>query len=102
MNGPRKQGIETMMSARLTRKLALAAGGVAIVGMGALSACSTETKDKPTEAPSSPSSSAPASPSNTPSPTEKSVGPGGNNSFSPTVKARPAPTALPGNVITGG
>jgi hypothetical protein len=23
-------------------------------------------------------------------------------SFSPTVKARPAPTGLPGNVITGG
>ncbi len=87
-----------MMSARLTRQLALAAGGVAIVGMGALTACSTSTKDKPTEAPSSPSSSAPASPS----PTEKSVGPGGANSFSPTVKARPAPTGLPGNVITGG
>jgi hypothetical protein len=30
------------------------------------------------------------------------VGPGGANSFSPTVKARPAPTGLPGNVITGG
>jgi hypothetical protein len=26
----------------------------------------------------------------------------GNASFSPTVTARPAPTALPGNVITGG
>lgn len=86
------------MRSSLTRQFALAAGAVAIVGMGALSACSTETKDKPAEttAPSAPASS------NAPSPTEKNVGPGGNNSFSPTVKARPAPTALPGNVVTGG
>lgn len=84
------------MSSTLTRKLALAAGGLAIVGMGALSACSTATKDKPAET-TAPSQSS----SNAPSPTEKAVG-GGGNSFSPTVKARPAPTALPGNVITGG
>lgn len=88
------------MRSSLTRKFALAAGAVAIVGMGALSACSTETKDKPAEttAPSSPASQS----SNAPSPTEKAISPGGNNSFSPTVKARPAPTALPGNVVTGG
>lgn len=85
------------MSSTLTRKLGLAAGALAIVGMGALSACSKDTKEKPAEttAPSQ-SSSAPA-----PSPTEKAVG-GGANSFSPTVTARPAPTALPGNVVTGG
>jgi hypothetical protein len=61
--------------------------------MGSLTACSS-TKEKPaeTKAPSA-SSEAPA-----PSPTEKkSVG-----SFTPSVKAPPAPTALPGNVITGG
>lgn len=89
------------MSSTLTRRLALATGAIAIVGMGALSACSTGTKEKPAEttAPSQ-SSSAPASP-NAPSPTEKAVG-GGANSFSPTVTARPAPTALPGNVVTGG
>ena len=88
------------MRSSLTRQFALAAGAVAIVGMGALSACSTETKEKPAEttAPSSPESQS----SNAPSPTEKNVGPGGNNSFSPTFKARPAPTALPGNVVTGG
>ena len=34
-----------MLSARLTRQFALVTGAVAIVGMGALSACST-TKDK--------------------------------------------------------
>jgi len=88
-----------MWSGRLTRRIALAAGAVAIVGMGALSACSTDTKEKPTETQAPTESSAPA---NSPVPTEKKVGPGGNNSFSPTVTARPAPTALPGNVITGG
>ncbi len=86
-----------MLSPRLTRQFALLAGAAAIVGMGTLSACSS-TKEKPTETKSpSATSSAPA-----PAPTEKAVGPGGANSFSPTVKARPAPTALPGNVITGG
>ena len=87
-----------MWSARVTRKIALATGAAALVGMGALTACSTGTKEKPAETKSPSESSAPA----VPSPTEKKVGPGGNNSFSPTVKARPAPTALPGNVITGG
>lgn len=88
------------MSSNLTRQIALAAGAAALVGMGALTACSTSTKEKPAEttAPSQ-SSSAPAT-SNAPQPTEKKVG--GNNSFSPTVTARPAPTALPGNVVTGG
>lgn len=89
------------MSSTLTRQFALAAGAAAIVGMGALTACSTETKEKPTEtkAPTS-QSSAPATP-NTPAPTEKAVG-GGANSFTPSVTAKPAPTALPGNVVTGG
>ena len=90
-----------MLSARLTRQFALATGVVAIVGMGALAGCgTTKEKEKPTEAPSQ-STSAPASPSNAPMPTEKAVSPAGP-SFSPTVKARPAPTGLPGNVITGG
>ncbi|MGV0993456.1 MAG: hypothetical protein ACOYBX_01610 [Mycobacterium sp.] len=66
--------------------------------MGTLTACSS-TKEKPAETTvPSVSSSAPA---NAPVPTEKNLKPGGNNSFSPTVKAVPAPTALPGNVITG-
>ena len=84
-----------MLSARLTRQIALAAGAAALVGMGPLTACSS-TKEKPAEtvAPSS-GSSAPATP------TEKNLKPGGANSFSPTVKAPSAPTALPGNVITG-
>lgn len=90
-----------MSASRLKRQIALAAGAAAILGMGALSACSSDTKEKPTET-KAPESSAPQTPGNAPQPTEKKVGPGGNNSFSPTVTARPAPTALPGNVVTGG
>ena len=85
-----------MTSSRLTRQIALFAGGLAIVGMGTLTACGKE-KEKAPETTSPTSTSAPA-----PSPTEKAVSPGGANSFTPTVKAPPAPTALPGNVITGG
>lgn len=101
-----------MSASRLKRQIALAAGAAAILGMGALSACSSDTKEKPTET-KAPESSAPQTPGNAPQPPgdhfsdhpEKKVGPvgpGGNNSFSPTVTARPAPTALPGNVVTGG
>ena len=91
------------MASTLTRRIALAAGAAAVIGMGGLTACSSGTKEKPADtiAPSQ-SSSAPApSTNNPPQPTEKAVSPGGN-SFSPSVKARPAPTALPGNVVTGG
>lgn len=89
-----------MWSARLTRQIALAAGATAIVGMGALTACSNDSKEKPAET-KAPESSAPQTPGNAPQPTEKKIG-SGNNSFSPTVTARPAPTGLPGNVVTGG
>ena len=98
-----------MSTSRITRGVALLAGAVAVTG--ALAACSTTT-EKPTESPS-PSMSDPMKPSEAPTPTEKNVTPGGinpggmtpgggNGSFTPTVTARPAPTALPGNVITGG
>jgi hypothetical protein len=85
-----------MMSGRLTRQIALVAGGLAIVGMGTLTACGKDKGTSPSTTPTT-TTSAPA-----PSPTEKAVSPGGPNSFTPTVKAPPAPTALPGNVITGG
>ncbi len=76
-----------MSSSRVIRQIALVAGAAAILGSGALTACA---KEKPAE--TKPSSSAPAV-----SPTEKAnVG-----SFAPSVTARPAPTALPGNVISG-
>lgn len=89
---------------RRIRSATLAAAAVAVAAT--LSACSTDMKEKPTDtmAPSSPSSGAPApSASSGPaSPTEKKATPGGGaNSFTPSVTARPAPSALPGNVITG-
>ena len=83
-----------MWTSQLSRRVALVAGAAAIAGMGSLTACSSDTKEKPTETKAPSESSAPAAPS----PTEKkSVG-----SFTPSVTAPPAPTALPGNVITGG
>ena len=83
-----------MGSSHLTRRFALVVGAVAVVGMGSLTACNSATKDKPAETKEPTQSSASQAPV---APTEKkSVG-----SFTPWVTARPAPTALPGNVITG-
>ncbi|BBZ75874.1 hypothetical protein MANY_12110 [Mycolicibacterium anyangense] len=73
-----------MRSDRLTRQIALFAGGAAIIGMGALTACSPNEKEAPATSTTPSSTSAPAV-----SPTEKAVGPGGNNSFSPTVNPAP-------------
>ena len=84
-----------MTSSVSTRRVALAAGAAGLVLLGALSAFGTA--DKPAETVPSPQA-----PANAPAPTEKKAGPQVTNSFSPTVTARPAPTALPGNVITGG
>lgn len=75
-----------MSSGRLTRHIALFAGGAAIVGMGALTACSPPNEKE------APPSSTTTTPSSTvaPSPTEKAVTPpGGGNSFSPTVNPAP-------------
>ena len=74
-------------------RLALGAAAVAITAAGTLTACSsTETKEKPAET-SPASTSGPAV-----SPSEKvNIG-----SFTPSVTAKPPPTALPGNVVTGG
>ncbi|WP_407665587.1 hypothetical protein [Mycolicibacterium vinylchloridicum] len=65
--------------------------------MGTLTACGKDKEKAPESTTPTTTTSAPA-----PSPTEKAVSPGGPNSFTPTVKAPPAPTALPGNVVTGG
>jgi hypothetical protein len=95
-----------MMSVPLVRRMALTAGASAVIGMGMLTACSTKEKPAETPAPSSPSATAPASPTEKSAPGAITPGPhsgsGPQNSFAPTVTARPAPTALPGNVITGG
>lgn len=71
-----------MRTGRLTRQIALFAGGVAIVSMGTLTACSSKEKEAP-------ATTTPASTSVSVSPTEKAVSPGGANSFSPTVNPVP-------------
>ncbi len=71
-----------MSSGRLTRQIALFAGGVAIVGMGALTACSSNEKEAPSTTTTTTTTVAP-------SPTEKAVSPGGPNSFTPTVNPAP-------------
>ena len=84
-----------MNTDRLTRRVALVIGGGAIITMGALTAgCSSSE----TPAPSSTTTTTTA-PSVTP--TEKSLTPGGPNSFSPPVKAPPAPTGEPGTHRNG-
>lgn len=91
-----------MKSTSTVRRTAVAVGAAAVLGMGLLGACGTKEKPAETPPPASPSATAPATP------TEKAVAPGARsgsdtgNSFTPSVKARPAPTALPGNVVTGG
>ena len=70
-----------MSSARLTARIALFAGGAAIVAMGALTSCSSGTeKETPSTTPSSPATSSAA----TPTPLRKGLGPG-DNSFTPSI-----------------
>jgi hypothetical protein len=99
-------GSPAMKSTDVSARIALLLGGVAIIGMTAMTAGCSKDKDKPAETTSpTPSSSAPAPSSQAPaSPTEKAptLTPGGPNKFTPSVLAPPAPTALPGNVVTGG
>jgi hypothetical protein len=81
------------MSNRLTRRIAAAVGGTAIIAMiGLTAACGTEEKKAPETSTTPSSTSAPSA-----TPTEKSINPTGGNLFTPTVKAPPAPTAIPGD-----
>lgn len=91
-----------MMSVPQARRMALAASASALIGLGVLTACGTKEKPAETPAPSSPSATAPASPSEKSVPGAITPGTDSGSSFRPSVTARPAPTALPGNVITGG
>ncbi|TPG37463.1 hypothetical protein EAH80_05040 [Mycobacterium hodleri] len=86
-----------MKSGRLGRRVALVVGGSAVVAMATLTAgCGGS------ESPSPSSTTTTTTSSVAPSPTEKSLTPGGPNSFSPPVKAPPAPTGEPGTHRSGG
>jgi hypothetical protein len=82
-----------MNSHRFGRRLALIAGGAAIIAMGTLTACGGGGKESPssTTTTTTTTTSAPA-----PSPTEKSINPTGGNLFTPPVVAPPAPAVPPG------
>lgn len=74
-----------MASGRIAGRIALFAGGAAIVAMGALTSCSSSTeKEAPSTPSTSPTSSAPSA-----TPTEKAIGPGDNESFTPTINPVP-------------
>lgn len=78
------------MKSGLVRRLPVIAGGAAIIAMTALTAaCGGSESPSPSSTTTTTTTSV--------SPTEKNITPGGANSFSPTVKAPAAPTALPGN-----
>jgi hypothetical protein len=86
-----------MSSGRLTRRIAATVGGAAIISMGVLTACgqgekAPETSTTTTTTTTSTTTSAPPV-----APTEKSINPTGGNLFTPSVKAPPAPTAIPGD-----
>lgn len=82
---------------RLSRRIVMAAGGAALVAMGALTACSPSAEK---EAPST-TSTAPSSTSPSPSPTEKAMIPGGGpDSFTPTVNPVP-PGAVCKQIVNG-
>lgn len=88
-----------MSTVPLRRRVVIAAGGAALVALGSLTACSPTTEK---EAPSTTSTPAPTSSSAavTPSPTEKAMLPGGDESFSPTVNPAP-PGPVCKEVING-
>lgn len=85
-----------MSSGRFAGRIAVVVGGTAIVAAGALSACSPSSeKDAPATSTTPPTTSAPSA-----SPTEKAIGPGGNNSFSPSINPAP-PGAVCKEVVNG-
>ncbi len=85
-----------MSSGRFAGRIAVVVGGTAIVAAGALSACSPSSeKDAPSTSTTPPTTSAPSA-----SPTEKAIGPGGNNFFSPTINPAP-PGAVCKEVVNG-
>jgi hypothetical protein len=80
------------------RLIGLAAGGAALILMGAVTAgCGTSGNQAPsTTTTTTTSTTSPPSSSAAPAPTEKSINPTGGNLFTPGVKAPPAATVPPG------
>lgn len=100
----RKEAV--MKSAEMPRQIALVVGGLAVVGMVLSATGCTPTKENPSETTPSTNTSGSATPSSAPGPSptneaKPTLDPTGPNSFTPTVLAPQAPTALPGNVVTG-
>lgn len=88
-----------MRTRPLTRRFGLVLGGVAVVTMGTLTAgCGTSTMEEPKT--TEPSTTAPSSSAPTVIPSEKAVGPGGTNSFSPSINPKP-PGAVCKDVVNG-
>ncbi|MDH6196949.1 hypothetical protein M2272_003602 [Mycobacterium frederiksbergense] len=92
-----------MQSGQLTRRLAVIAGGAAVVGLISFTAaCGTKEKAPETTPATTTTTTTTTAPADTPAPppsvepTEKSINPTGGNLFTPDVKAPPAPTGVPG------
>jgi hypothetical protein len=83
-----------MNSQRFGRRLAVIAGGAAIIAMGTLTACGGGGKESPSSTTTTTTTTTTSAPA--PSPTEKSINPTGGNLFTPPVSATPAPNVPPG------
>ncbi len=86
----------------MARRVAALVGGAAIVTMvGVTASCAKQEQKAPETSTTTTTmtTTSPATPSAPPSvaPTQKSMSPTGGNLFTPTVKAPPAPTAIPGD-----
>ena len=89
-----------MNSHRLGRRLVAVAGGVALIGLGTLTACSSGEKNEPSETTTTTTTTTTTPPETsavpTVEPSEKSLDPRGGNLFTPGNTANPAPTEPPG------
>jgi hypothetical protein len=87
-----------MSSSRMARRMTLLVGGVAIVGMGALTACGGGEKapETSTTTTTTTTTTAPSPTPAPPSPTEKSINPTGGNMFTPApIPVQPYPSQNP-------
>ena len=79
-----------MSSGRLMGRIAIVAGGAAVIAMGTLTSCSSGTeKEAPSSTPSAPTSSAPTTGAASVTPTEKRASPDYDASFTPSINPIP-------------